>query len=171
MSKSYYNFGIKRFFVAWFKCASMTHPSLKSASSLYQRQCNSFLPHPFIFLSSVEPLPTKIETSSISSITFEVFPVCHLKICLWTLLPWVHHEILDFRRSIFLELFPLFFNAAEQQCQMKKMKLRDVMNQSLRERRSSWDQQDRWRLVYPCFLLSCTTLWISGRDSCKGIDL
>jgi hypothetical protein len=32
--------------------------------------------------SSVEPLPTKIETSSISSISLDVLRVCHLKSCL-----------------------------------------------------------------------------------------
>jgi hypothetical protein len=33
-------------------------------------------------LSSVEPLPTKIETSSISSVSLDVFRACHLKSCL-----------------------------------------------------------------------------------------
>jgi hypothetical protein len=59
----------KKSLVAWFKCASTSHPSLKSASSWYQRQCNSLLPRPFIFLSSAEPLPTKIETSFVPSVT------------------------------------------------------------------------------------------------------
>jgi hypothetical protein len=58
--------------------------------------------------------------------------------------PW---DTRSSRRSIFLELFPLSFSAAEKQCQMKKMKLRDVVDQPLQERRSSSDQQDCWRLV------------------------
>jgi hypothetical protein len=48
------------------------------------------------------------------------------------------------------------------------VKFRVVVDQPLQERRSPWGQQDCWRLVYPCSLLTCTTLWISGRDSCKG---
>jgi hypothetical protein len=49
---------------------------------------------------------------------------------------------LTMRYSIFLKInlsraFPLSFSSVEQQCQMK---LHDVMNQSLRERRSPWDQ-------------------------------
>jgi hypothetical protein len=108
MSKSYYNFVIKSSFVAWFKCASTSHPSLKRASSWYQRQFNSMLSCSFIFLSSMELLPTKIETSSIPSVTLEVFHVCHLKSCLQTFLLWVEHEILDLQEDPSFQSYSLF---------------------------------------------------------------
>jgi hypothetical protein len=71
-------------------------------------------------------------------------------------------------RSIFLDLFPLSFSAVEQQSRRKEMKHHDAVDQPLQERRSLWDQQDRWRLVWTLFSSLLYYLRISGRDSCKG---
>jgi hypothetical protein len=75
------------------------------------------------------------------------------------------------RRSIIPELFLLSFSATEEHRQMKKVKLRVVVDQPLQERRLLWGPQDHWRLVWPLFLLSCTTYKSRDKILVRGIDL
>jgi hypothetical protein len=139
--------------VAWFKCASMTHGVLLWVAHLWRVPRHEIkgnsTPHylvpsyfcqvwshclPNLKLPLFPPLPWCVSCLSSQDMFMNIPSLS------W---PW---DTRSSWRSIFLELFPLPFSSFEQQCQMKKMKLRDVMEQHL-QRRSSSDQQDRWRLV------------------------
>jgi hypothetical protein len=94
-------FGNQNSLIALFKCASVSQPSLKSSSSRYQRQFNSSVPCPFVFILSMELLPTKLKL-----IQFHPSP---LKCFMFVISIYVYehslHE-LTVRYSIFKKIHP-----------------------------------------------------------------
>jgi hypothetical protein len=141
----------------------------KSASLWYQRQFNSSLPCPFLCCQAWNHCLPKLKLLPFTPPPLTCFMLSSQE--LFTNIPSMSWpwDTRSSWRSIFLELFPLSFSAVEQQFWRKEMKLHDVVDQPLQEiRLSSWDQQDRWRLVCPCFPSLLYYLRISGRDSCKG---
>ena len=143
-------FKIKVPLVAWFILLPQVTLS-KVCLLMVSRKLNSSLPLMLLFYSSMEQLPTKIELL-LSSVTLTCF-MSSTQWMLWNLLFEDDHGILDLLEDPSFQSVPSFLSS-------RWMKISN-----------SWcckPISSRRSLKIGVTPSSSFSLWISGRDSCKG---